>query len=396
MGNAQGKLQAASGQALLELAIFGSMMLVVLGAMVSFGMNADRQQRTQIAAIRDGMWAGARSRYDKTAFNTPIAEQYVHIDDGFVPDPTNPFAIGTRVTSSYSFSNPSRHFKLNLTPDLDNASELPRMVVKINGEPIDCPSAVGAHDAALPEGRKLRGCTTAGFWNVSDIRGFIWEGDGDDRRFINNPKTISPLDKYDEIFGPASTRVIPHTQSCAGGGDCSAALQIVDNNQGEIVSRESAIQTCRQILNPGACIKECLRSKDYPSTEQAISKCTNICSKSIAVPNYCANNPDTYLSSAFEALFADIRDLGVQPESVTERTLATTDIRAEDERRVTNTMRVDRWLEAEFKVFYFRDKAGNPFAVMGARGAEPIVFFNREPGKPGHQTGATTIWETPK
>jgi len=47
---------------MLELAIFGSMVIMVLGALVSYGMNADLQQRTQMQAIRDAMWSGARSQ----------------------------------------------------------------------------------------------------------------------------------------------------------------------------------------------------------------------------------------------------------------------------------------------------------------------------------------------
>jgi len=108
------------GQALLELAIFGSLMIMVLGLLVRYGFNADANQQVMMRAFR-------------RAFNLSAAvvgsASVAVIKDSTIPNPNHPFAVGSIFPVSASASV-TRDYRLHETAD--TPEELPQLVLEIN------------------------------------------------------------------------------------------------------------------------------------------------------------------------------------------------------------------------------------------------------------------------
>lgn len=78
------------GQALLELAIFGSMIILILGAMLNYGLNAEYTQRAMMESFRQA----------EAAPNT----SYLLVQDRHIPNPSHPYAVGALVPVTASAS----------------------------------------------------------------------------------------------------------------------------------------------------------------------------------------------------------------------------------------------------------------------------------------------------
>lgn len=81
------------GQALLELAIFGSLLLLLLGALLNYGLNADYSQQVFMKTFREALRRA----------NGGSASVIV-VRDRYIPNPANPFAIGSPLPVSASAS----------------------------------------------------------------------------------------------------------------------------------------------------------------------------------------------------------------------------------------------------------------------------------------------------
>ena len=94
--NPKSKIQnSRCGQAMLELAVFGSLMLMVLGALVNYGLNADASQRAMMGSFRQALSDAARTHDPNDP--TPMSVSRLLIHDQHFPDPSNPFAVGSMV-----------------------------------------------------------------------------------------------------------------------------------------------------------------------------------------------------------------------------------------------------------------------------------------------------------
>jgi hypothetical protein len=193
-----------SGQALIETAIFGSVILMILGIMVGYGLNYDYNQSTLMRSFRAAVGmasAPANNKEDcerivkenknkravkacqadcncavylRSPASNRICEPICHavgtgnfalLEDRHVPDPTHPYGLGSTVSSSSS-ARVVRDHSQHLGPD--TAVDLPRMRMRVAGIPgenseVDCPSADDAGQ---------RGCTTAGYRIFNDVTGF--------------------------------------------------------------------------------------------------------------------------------------------------------------------------------------------------------------------------------
>lgn len=385
------RLRSRSGQALIELAIFGSMMIVVMGALINFGMNADLEQQTAMRAARDAMFSGARARLNRV----PDSENYIHLQEGFVPDPTNPFALGQAISASGMASSPTRSSRIGVVPRHED--ELPRTIYMINGQPINCPSVErinGLPQHAAP-GMRVQGCTTSGFRDVFNVWGFM-EEEGPDGHpvYVNNPETVRPIDKYDLIFGIGNMDAL--NVVCNAAGNCRRNLRIIDPNEGEIVSRDQAVYYCRQILDRPACESQCLLSKKDPTDIDVVNKCRNICHQTIATPEYCdAGNGPSYLNTTFAQLFPNAldSDMGFQGGSTTSVSLKDTTLFKQEAAGGTRTIAaIHRWIDGVTgRSFVLRDK-DDSMAGIGTRMSIPVAPSGRDydsTDKP------PVVWATP-
>ncbi|MBU3934115.1 MAG: pilus assembly protein [Candidatus Omnitrophica bacterium] len=108
------------GQAILELAVFGSILIMLLGVLVSYGLKYNFQQQVMQEAFRKALGVTAVRH-----------STYVLIKDRHIPDPSNPFGIGA-VVPAMSSASVTRDYRLHETADTED--ELPRLYLDINGD----------------------------------------------------------------------------------------------------------------------------------------------------------------------------------------------------------------------------------------------------------------------
>ncbi|MBI4322869.1 MAG: hypothetical protein HY596_01190 [Candidatus Omnitrophica bacterium] len=298
-------LRANKGQALLELAIFGSLFILVLGVLLNYGLNADYSQRAKMEAFRQALALSSDS-------NITGGGSYALAKDRYIPNPSNPFALGSDIPVSESGSV-IRDFRLDETAD--TVSELPRVNITVNGEPFDCPSAG-------------TGCTTAGF--------------------RTEPLTGS-LDRYQEVYGSSNVN---------GGGD---TVTVIDSCEGEVVSFESCVRQARMIVDSDACTAECKRGKFEGSDD-----CASTCAAPMTVPWYAQGAvKDTSGKWTFpnlNTLFTGITTTGLQRGSSRHTTMASTLHKQETASAVSTTDSVNWRDDVTRKVVYkpLGDTSGTP------------------------------------
>jgi hypothetical protein len=114
----QRRFLSLRGQALLELAIFGSIMIMLLGVILNYGLRYSYDQKTQMEAFRRALNETVSSHQSSV----------VVIRDGHIPNPSHPFAIGL-VAPFFSSANIVRSYRMHHTAD--RVSELPKITVQI-------------------------------------------------------------------------------------------------------------------------------------------------------------------------------------------------------------------------------------------------------------------------
>jgi hypothetical protein len=234
------------GQTLSELAIFSSILLLLLGILINYGLRYNAQQQAIQKAFREAMVSASQTG----APGTPVSVSHLVIKDLKLPDPSHPFALGatTTVTASASVT---RSIATNF-PDPYNTNEWPQMRIEINDLP---PINI----------------ITAGVRAVPNV-------------------TSANEKKYLVIYGAGNVDRGPETSTWSATADDpeyahqnavpSFTLYVLDNCDGEIINYESALARCRQITNYDACMILC--QKDPNETG-----CSSICSQTIEVPWYC-------------------------------------------------------------------------------------------------------------
>jgi len=233
-------------QSLAELAIFGTIILMLLGTLINYAVRFNAQQKTMQHAFRRALAQASGSRHSGAISL---------VRDVHVPSPQDPFGKGYVEQLSGSGQALRSHL-LHLVPV--NVEALPRTLPYFQGTTLnlyDCPSEGG-------------GCTTSGYRTEYDI-------------------TPEQLKKYNEIFGEANINSTcteyqqicttnPETgeQECEDGECLKYELIITDPNIGELVSYTTAVQYCRMIVNRRACQRECIKydpNKDCSFCDQTMN-----------------------------------------------------------------------------------------------------------------------------
>jgi len=320
----------ARGQALLELAILGSIALLVLGALVNYGMNADATQQAMMETFRQATlsaWEGGQP-------GKPTGVSYVQLTDRHIPNPSHPFTIGSVVPVTGQAGGVVRNPRMQETADVEE--ELPRTRVTVQGVELDCPSA-GI------------GCTTAGFRS---------EG-------INSGNK----EKYDEIYGKDNVDE-------AGG-------RVIDSCDGEMLDYDACVRQARQIVSPAFCQQECERGRSPGSTVD----CAAICSQSIGTPWYAQGAfqlGGAWVFPVLNSLFTGIRSMGIKPGYVKHTTTNTTFMRSENSAGSSTTSSA-AWRDDTKRTFLYRALGD----TSGTAAQQPV---NTTPKDQSGTTIWTTPW----
>ncbi len=126
-------------QALIELALFGSILIMLLGVLISYGLRYYNQQKVTQEAFRKAMATASATNIqrvpDFTVSFTPSSITHLVIRDEAIPNPTDPWAVGN-VQSFQSGAAVTRNYKGHESADIwSMGMELPSMWVYTNGDP---------------------------------------------------------------------------------------------------------------------------------------------------------------------------------------------------------------------------------------------------------------------
>ncbi|MCM8800166.1 MAG: hypothetical protein NC900_05525 [Candidatus Omnitrophica bacterium] len=117
---------STKAQSILELAIFGSIILFLLGVLISYGLGANFEQHLQMQTFRKALFEALKRAHSSINVNLNV------IKDLSIPDVNSPFDISE--TSPYS-ANIALSWSNDLYAGLDDLDErdLPRIDYIING-----------------------------------------------------------------------------------------------------------------------------------------------------------------------------------------------------------------------------------------------------------------------
>jgi hypothetical protein len=269
--------QRANGQAMIELAVFGSLFLLLMGALLSYGLRFNYQQKAQMTAFRRALKIA--SDQERGSGSAMIMEERS------IPDPMSLFGVGSTQTIAASAS---------VVRD-------PHM----NAQAVNKESYMGTvmdiqtkKDGTTGEEQWMRRVyQAAGFrieYNVPEaniakyetIYGTIRAKKGN--KFVNIKD--DDVDKTCLEYGPSST----DSEGVVTSGACIkanfVAIRIPDTCSGEIVDFDSCYAQSRMLVDTAFCIKKCNRAKPFDSD----MKCDEVCAKLMTPPNQKVRtyNPD--------------------------------------------------------------------------------------------------------
>ncbi len=321
-------LNTRNAQALTELTLFGSFFIMLLAVMVSYSMRYNSQQRVTQEAFRKGMSklhhydsphdAYERARVEFYSDNHPIDKSgtssltYLRYRDDYVPDPSNPFGLGS-LESSVSSATLTRDMRMHMTAGKDY--ELPQIAIdidRINKKVINS-DGTETYPCNSHLNEKYR---DSGDENLKKKYGsedspcyYLTAGFRVDERVSRDENTFT---RYAQVYGEGSLVGCKGTydrdgNSCSGGwvdiyewddddGEYEVnsglpnpfALKMIDNSAGEIMEYGSAVSQCRRIVDDDVCKDECNEGKSSDSD----TDCKAICNANVKVPWYCKDNEE--------------------------------------------------------------------------------------------------------
>lgn len=295
------KPQSLAGQALLELALFGSILLMLLGVMVSFGMRYSYQQKAMMGAFRKTLNESAVYERGGQASVTTVSDEHI-------PNPANPFAIGS-VSPFISGASVVRSYKLH--ENADTEEDLPQMTIQIQGRPFSY--------------------KTAGFIDLGNI--------------------TASLDKYEEIYG--GTNVFERPKK-------SGNYTVIDSCRGEIISYDSCKRQCRLITEVPFCVRECVRGREPKSKRP---DCYTICSQTVEVPPYCEDGALENIF-AFAIATGKPRVMGLQADTTKEVSINSALQKQESAGTITTTDTID-WSDDSHRQIITREGVTNVTTTVG-------------------------------
>ena len=270
-----------SGQALLELAIFGSLILFLLGALVSYGLRYNFQQQAQMQAFRKAQELASQLDNSGDPYGSAT---YALIRDRHIPDPSHPFGVGQVSPVMASASVTRTNLGDQTAADYDG---LPKMTIQFQGEvdgqlqesPLVILAAAGFRDetVTMPDAAN-------DYEALQKKYGLVYGG--------------SNVSSWDDYFSPF---VWVEDPGGGGGSYVSAGprdvtIKIIDSVEGEVVDYNNAITQALMIVDQDFCIQECELGQK-PGSE---TSCYSICGQGMVVPWYvegCQRNGSTYVIS---------------------------------------------------------------------------------------------------
>ncbi len=261
------------GQAILELAIFGSILIMLLGILINYGLRYGFQQQVMQQAFRQALATAAVSMDP----HTPVSTSHIVVRDKHIPNPADTFAVGSVMPFS-SGASIVRSYKLDETPDYED--ELPQVIIDVQGEKIPYKTAGFSYSFNVSEesidkyveiyGNSIQGLTNQGSTKEGWVK--LKKLTKDDKACIKyDAKNADKCKEY-------SINKIRFIDSCAG----------------QIMNYDAAVRQCRLIVDEEVCTETC--------EEGGGKKCADTCSKPMNAPWYCGTRPGINPATDYEEI----------------------------------------------------------------------------------------------
>jgi len=349
----------------MELAVFGSIFLMLLGILINYGLRYYYQQEAMQRAFRKALISGMEANDDEK----PVDVQHLVVGDVHIPDPTNPFAVGS-VAEVGGGASVTRNYQFNIP---GSEADLPQMRIEINKNDVrNYTMASFIRLENVPEPAHKKYISIYGVGNIKEGQPYCEEyvGPGD-------PGWVRPDPMYDRGEQDCLRTILP--------------LRIIDYCGGQIMPYDSCVSRCRQIVDPVVCTQVCNDEDSFEGED-----CSNICSETIDVPWYCKddNNNVPIPNDEHQYTFVKLNRLfNIQPGQSTKREMG---LQAYDEETtMQNTLRKQEtsssitttdnlnWVDTKTREVVYRDK----------HDYSGDVSYNRITSNVGRQK--TTTWSTP-
>jgi hypothetical protein len=332
-------------QALLELAVFGTIIITLLGVLISYGLRYNYQQQMTQRTFRTSLV--------NSAAGTPKSVSYMAIKDIHVPDPSNQFGIGSFTPVSGSASV-TRDYEMNKAPlpngydagnpDVNDTALLPRLQINIDNTPHQFLTSGYRRVTSVPEDSIKKYNYVYGAASIHKYKQTCLQFKNDGRIYEHNYRqTPDENGKFDEIPG------------CDKYG---YDILIIDSSEGQILNYDTAASQCRQITDKAACISQCQKDNMFDPS----FKCDETCQPNIEVPWYCQND-SAALKSLFRITPANTRptDMGLQNDYTEDTTESNTLHKTETPTDITTVDNINSTTIFNRKITYrgYGDKSGS-------------------------------------
>lgn len=278
-----GPIYGSEGQSLVELAIFGGLLLMLLGVLISSGLNADFNQSMTMETFRRALKSAKNSSND----GQPTSTSYVVVQDRHVPNPNHPLALGSVIPFSGS-AGVTRNYRMQEGPKSSVA--LPRITYVMQGQEYSF--------------------TTAGLRRevIADDPNLL-----DKYRLVYGGGSVCSEKKCLEKFGPPIGSLSEWFTFCnkylkdpdtdedvldveTGSPICIDPVRkrnvvVVDSCAGEVINYDACVRQARMIVDQAVCAQECNKAGNVSSqtSSNANSRCTDAC-KNVGSDNSVERN----------------------------------------------------------------------------------------------------------
>jgi len=240
------------GQALVEVAVFGAIFLMIIGAMITYGLRFDYNQRAQQQAFRRALKIAS----DRTTGGG----SYMLLEDKYIPDPTDPFGIGSSMPVSASASIVRDNRLDARAGTVSDPNDLPTTVLDVQLGWTNDPA-----QEPLMQRYILR---NAGF--RYEVAANAAEG------FTKNQ-----VDKYKLIYGDVlAIGNFKYTNSDGDEEDRWTTVRIMDSCAGQIVDYDACYERATQLVDAGLCQSTCARNNKDSDID-----CPTLCAQVLNPPN---------------------------------------------------------------------------------------------------------------
>lgn len=300
-----------SAQAIVELSIFGAIFLMVLAALISYGLKYNYIQRAEMQTFRTAMKIAADPDHGSAS--------YMMIQDRHIPDPVESFGIGSvlPVVTSASVTRTNQMDSM-----AERASSLPSVVYDIQSVREDGVASTPnrlillnsgwRQEFNIPEGTAEGSENSNRLFKYAMLYGTILGQKG------GGWEPVNPTGEYDKSKYRPDRTCMPGHYICSDPDpdsgqsicDCDQysinVIRIVDPCVGNMTDYTTCYEISRKIVDTDYCTMDCRRTCPFAKNpSKCHTDCANYCAAEMRPPNQKTRGRKSYDINLGGAWYAD-------------------------------------------------------------------------------------------